>query len=173
MKALTTIIAAALAAAAFGCGDAGPTEEEQKAAAAEAKAERIAEDCETQLRDFVTQLQELNGRLGVGMSLAQYERALQGIGSAYGLIDIRDVDGACLDEVGVPSETAYQEYVKAADLWSACLYGCPGLSRELNVYWDKAESLITGAAQGLADLTAGETPTEEGAPLDPETTSAA
>jgi hypothetical protein len=75
--------------------------EEARAREAEAAAQRRADRCEAELGGMSTELEELDSRLGVGLTYDEYNTHVGDIRVEYDQIPFRAVDPECLTEVGL------------------------------------------------------------------------
>jgi len=166
-SALAAPLALALFASACGDGDSGPSEAErqqsvttQQREQAKAKAERVASACESATRDFLDALHEMNSRLDIGLTYADYGDRLGDVKVEYdtAVADIGDgADAApCLLGVGVPAEEALNYYTKAQNRWSRCTedIDCDSdsIKDELQRNWSRAGRQIDRADSALRKL---------------------
>jgi hypothetical protein len=149
-----------------GCGSNGPTAEEKQEArrrqerVEEKKAEAIAferrQQCETQLGGFLEALEELDARLEVGLTYAEYSQELGSIQVAYNRLPINELDPRCLGRVGLPSENAFQEFTAAGEAWDECIeaLSCEdGISPEVQNQWLKgSEKLKVATGLGMTEV---------------------
>ncbi len=77
--------------------------------------------CPRTVVGLVNSLNEIDGRLDVGVSYDAYGNLLGRARVAYGRIAVRTESYACLQRVGVPGERALTAYVAAYNSWSSCL----------------------------------------------------
>jgi hypothetical protein len=126
-----------------------PDEEEQAAEAAALQAE-----CEEQLGDFLAELNELNSRLTIGLTLQEYGERVADVRVAYDQVPFDDLQPDCLQDVAVPAEDALNSYVRAYRAWDRCItLQCPDFEEEdLQSRWSDATASIDEAEQGLAQL---------------------
>jgi hypothetical protein len=129
-------------------------ESRQAAQAAQAK----AASCHQQLDGLVDVLSELDSRLDIGMNYHDYTDRVGDVKVAYDAVPFEELAGDfdCVSSVGMPAETAVNEYTKAADRWDRCFddYACDvdAIEPSLRVRWDKATSAVKKAKSGLAEL---------------------
>lgn len=164
---LGALIGAALLVA---CGG-GSSEAEKAAQAKKAKATKVRaqerkaharqqgayETCASTFTDFQDAVEEMNSRLSVGLSYADYSTNVADVRVAYDQADydaLDDID--CIGSVGVPLEGALNQYVKAANIWDACFEDIycenDSIDPELQSHWEKAGRLATKASKGLAAM---------------------
>lgn len=138
--------------------------EAEASASAEAEALRQAEleaaraaqaGCKRQMGDLLDALEQIDGRLDVGLTNADLSSRLGDVAVAYNNIPSKKVSPACLLGVGVPLEDAYNEYSKSVNKWDACIndYYCSvegAKLAELRGHWSKASKQITRADRFLA-----------------------
>ena len=165
LAALGLFLLAAMAPLA-GCGSSGPTAEEKREArerrerAEEKKAQAIAferrHQCETQLGGFLEALEELDARLEVGLTYAEYSQELGTIQVAYNRLPINQLDARCLARVGIPSEKAFQEFTAAGEAWNECIeaLSCEdGISPEVQDQWvNGSEKIQVATGLGMTEV---------------------
>lgn len=121
-----------------------------------AEAQAAAEECEASMGDFLTELQEINSRLSVGLSYDEYGTLLGDARVVYDQIDFDAVSQDCTLEVGIPLEDAYNKYIEAFNIWDRCIsdFDCSinEIQPEMRQEWSDATDLIQDAETGLEDL---------------------
>ncbi len=156
-----------------GCsGDSGPSEAEQAAerraiaaklkAQDRAKAEKVADSCDSNISDFLNALHEMDSRLSVGLTFASYGERVGDVRVAYDasiakLTEAADADSlACLGAVAVPAEKALNHYVAASNRWSRCIQDIDcdvdSINGALRSRWRRARQRIDSADAGLKEL---------------------
>lgn len=147
-----------------GCG--GPSEEQREAAAkaradatkTEKKANEarlLARDCRGQMGDLNRSLNDLGGRLDVGMNFEDYSSEVGDISVIYNRIPFGKIELECLT-VGVKGEAAFQHFSKAYDIWNECISDLycenDSIEPELQAQWLKADRKLRQAKSDLAAL---------------------
>lgn len=144
--------------------DASASAEAKASASAEAEAEKAAEreaaeaaqeECDSQLGDLLGALEQIDGRLDVGLTNADLGSRLGDVAVAYNDIPFKKLSPTCIQRVGVPLEAAYNEYNKSHNKWNACIedYYCSvegAKLRELQSHWSKASGRIARADRALS-----------------------
>ena len=100
-------------------------------------------------------LEQIDGRLDVGLTNADLSTRLGDVAVAYNNIPFKKIAPECLLGVGVPLENAYNEYNKSVNKWDTCIndFYCSvegAKLAELRGHWSKASKHITRAARFLA-----------------------
>jgi hypothetical protein len=147
---------AVLALPACGGGDTASgrdTEERSRPSAAPGTAVRA---CQGQVGGFLGSMDSLRRRLAVGVAYEQYVDELEGVRSAYRRIPTKELQVACLTEVGTPAEQGFNQYIDAANDWAECIgeAGCDSAAVEpvLQRKWRVASGFLSEAHRGLRDL---------------------
>ena len=105
-------------------------EEAEASASAEAEALRQAEldaaratqaECRRQMGALLNALEQIDGRLDVGLTNADLSTRLGDVAVAYNNIPFKKIAPECLVGVGVPLENAYNEYNKSVNKWDTCI----------------------------------------------------
>jgi hypothetical protein len=122
-------------------------------AAADAEAEAARTECMTQIGDFMKRLEDLNSRLGVGLTFQNYSDKLGDVSVAYGRIDVSQLNpGKCLD-AAADAETAMNAYTRANNTWNACIsdLNCStdSIDPKLQKQWSLASGKIERARNEL------------------------
>ncbi|MEX2108921.1 MAG: hypothetical protein WD827_08555 [Solirubrobacterales bacterium] len=132
--------------AATGAGAAAQVKERSKAPGVRAL------PCQGQLDGFLDSLDALRGRLVAGLSYGMYLDEVREIRAGYDKIPFDRLMFDCVAAVGTPSEQAFDQYIKAANLWGECLeeVGCTSYSvaPKLQYRWRIASSLLSEAHVG-------------------------
>lgn len=112
------------------------------------------EACSAELGDLISSLEEIDGRLDVGMPYAAYSDRVGDASVAYNRIDFKSLEAECIQKVGLFVEQGLNRYLKAENRWSACIddYACDTDSIEpaLQRHWAQASKLIDRARGALA-----------------------
>lgn len=133
-----------------------PSESESTVDAEAVEAERAREaaaQCRRQLGGMMRELQEIDSRLNVGLSQAEFSTAVGDAQIAYDRIIWDHVNGACLTDVALPLEGAINRYLRANTQWDDCIwdYDCDldSIDPKLQLKWLAASRQINRAEQGL------------------------
>ncbi len=106
----------------------------------------ISADCVAAMGPLVTSLEDLDSRLSVGLTYAEYSKAVADLRVFYDRIKIATLDLDCLTLVGSPAETAMNDYITAYNTWNKCVasVSCTNKSiqTKLQAQWSKATDLI-------------------------------
>lgn len=124
----------------------------KKKAAAKRKAKFDA--CVLQQGDLIDALDEINGKLDVGMNFTDYSDAVGDASVAYNKIDFSNSEIDCTGKVGLATEAALNQYMKAARAWNDCNQDidCDTDDIDLQRYWSKASVKLDSAKSGLSEL---------------------
>ena len=120
-------------------------------------AERFAmyQECQNRTRPLVNELNELDSRLDVGLSFAEYGSHVGNLSVAYSRLRPGSLDFECLD-AAVAFETAYRKYARAYNVWNDCIgdFGCSvdSIESRLQVYWLEAGSAFDRGKRALNGL---------------------
>lgn len=143
------------------CGDDGPAAAEQGGATRierQASSPPAGDRCRVQLRGFLGALDELRGRLAVGLTYETYYGEVRGVRATYGKIAAGRLGIGCLLAVGTPAERALDEYIDAANSWGDCAadVSCTleSVEAELQRRWRLASDLLSAAQAGLRGMRA-------------------
>ena len=109
--------------------------------------------CQAELGDLVAALEEINGRLDVGLIFTDYSERLGDASVADNRIRFAQLEPGCISEVGVVVEQGLNRYLKAQNRWDACIEDLycvtdsiePALQRQ----WTRADQLIERARAAL------------------------
>lgn len=178
--ALPALLGALLTLAACG-GEEGPTAEDKArakasesaasasasaSAAASASASQSAEqqaeydECSAGATDLLDALKDLNSRLGVGLSYADYGEKVGDVQVAYddSVEAILASSEECVAKVGTPLENAVNRYREVHNLWSDCIddYNCDfsegAVNDKVQNKWAAATNAIDRAEKNLLKL---------------------
>src|SRR4051812_43161813 len=109
-------------------------------------AHAAADGCQQQMGSLLKRARSLNSRLDIGLNYETYSDNVADLKVAYDNIDFDQGDAkaslACLTSVGVPLESALNQYVSAYRIWNACFedYDCDSdsITGKLQAKWSKA-----------------------------------
>jgi hypothetical protein len=152
-----------LALALSACGDGGKTTAGRDVATqAEERSKPsvgTAPPCRGRLDGFLDSLDALRSRLVGGLSYGMYIDEVRQIRDGYDRIPIDRLMFDCTVAVATPSEKAFDQYIKAANLWGECLeeVGCTSYSVEprLQYRWRIASHLLSEAHIGSRGVRTG------------------
>lgn len=162
-------VGAALVLAA--CGSSSHTTDKTNTAAKKAAQQAQAEyqKCKSQLSSLLSAEENLNSHLDIGMNFTDYTQAVGNVKAAYDQTPIHQLDEKCLG-VGVHTETALNDFAKAANTWNNCIgnINCSdsSIKPQLQATWSKASSEINQAKSALQNL---QNPTSSAAVPSPTT----
>jgi hypothetical protein len=90
------------------------------------------------------------------MVLSEYRTAVQNVNVEYGKINVASEDSACVSKVGVPTETALNEYSAALRSWNDCVTdmacGKTVLHDLVQGHWSTASGKVAEAKEGMQTL---------------------
>lgn len=139
-----------------GCGDQGAPAAGTVAAAprgVERGVSAKARTCRAQLHDLLDSMDDLRGKLAVGLSYGVYLRGVKAAQGAYDRVPVGRLELACLVKVGTPAERALNLYRNAANAWGDCLTTVSCDSEEvepkLQRKWALASGRLSLARKGL------------------------
>lgn len=140
---------AAAAVSAVGCGESS----EEKAAVRQAA-------CKEHIGEFVEALQDLDGRLDVGLTYPDYGTKVGDIAAEHAQIDVSEIDDRECLEVAATGEVALGSYRKASELWTRCIRerdspGCrtsDAISSKLQPHWRAASGKVEQMQSDLTTL---------------------
>jgi hypothetical protein len=111
-------------------------------------------DCRGDIGSFVNALSEIDSRLDIGLSFVAYSEKVADAKVEYDKIEWPDVGLACVRQVGVFAEQAFNRYAKAYRIWNSCIESptCTNakIKRKLQAQWAQATKLIRRAKRGFA-----------------------
>jgi len=84
------------------------------------EAQARADACRGVAEELLDALGELDSRLDVGLSYAEYGDYLGDLKVAYDDAEFDEADYQCIASVGVPAERAVNQYFKAYNIWDEC-----------------------------------------------------
>lgn len=141
-----------------GCGSTGQppgaqAPGSQATDATPAPPDEVSTQCAEALAGLTDALTEMDSRLNVGLSYANYGERLADARVAYDKTKFKDLDTDCLDSAGKPLGFALNEYVNAFASWKVCMdkTGCETATvlPQLQVHWTKATGLLAAAKERL------------------------
>jgi len=148
---IAVVALSAVALIAAGCGG---SKEEQAA--------KDKQACQAAIGQFVTALQDLDGRLDVGIAYTDYGSKVGDIAAAHARIDtsaeaLQNED--CLN-IATEGESALQSYAKANEIWTHCVQragtdpNCarPLMLRRLREQWSDASRQVEQVTAALASF---------------------
>jgi hypothetical protein len=98
-------------------------------------------------------MDDLRGKLAVGLSYGAYLDQVKAVQSVYGRVPVDHLDLSCLVKAGTPAERALNLYIAAVDTWGECLTSasCDSESVEPNLQrkWALASDRLSAAQKGL------------------------
>ena len=104
-------------------------------------------------------MQELNSRLGVGLNYDEYTDHVGDLRVAYDDVPFDELDAndlECVTGAGAPAENAFNEHVKAVNVWQKCFedIDCDNdsIKPQVQQRWEKAGEQADQAEQALKDL---------------------
>jgi len=113
-----------------------------------AEADALAVTCQSEIGDLMDSLDELNSRLDIGLTYADYGDQLGDANVAYDQVPAAELSGGCLDSAA-KLEAALNAYIRAYNKWKTCIddYDCNTDSIEpaLQAAWSKASSNLDRA----------------------------
>lgn len=109
--------------------------------------------CRNQLHGLLDSMDELRGKLAVGLSYGAYLHGVKAVQAVYDGVPVDRLELGCLVRVGTPAERALNRYIAAANTWGDCLTlaSCNSESVEpkLQRRWALASDQLSSAQQGL------------------------
>lgn len=140
-----------------GCGDqSAPAADTEAATPAGVKAavpSPATRTCRAQLRGFLGSMDDLRGKLAVGLSYGVYLHEVRAVQAAYDHVPVDSLELACLVRAGTPAERALNLYLAAANTWGECLTSasCDSESVEpkLQRRWALASDRLSSAQKSL------------------------
>ena len=119
-----------------GCGSGivGPTKAEKARAAAKLEYTQ----CKKVTADLRAALGEVNSRLDVGMTNADYGTKVGDVKVVYDALDSAKLTPTCVSMVAIELEDALTQYVGANNEWDRCIQSDYCSSPDLQDYWTAA-----------------------------------
>jgi hypothetical protein len=134
-------------------GEADAPEEAAESPPDDVAPDAVEADCADQLGDLVAALEELDGRLDVGLNFQAYSERAGDASVAYQRIDIEDLGPNCLERVGAPAEDALNSYISANNTWNDCIQDVDcdndSITPDLQAEWANASESIEEAREAL------------------------
>ena len=139
-----------------GCGDQSAPAAGTGAATphgAESDDSAVIRTCQIQLHGLLSSMDDLRGKLAVGLSYGAYLHGVKAAQGAYDRVPVDRLEFDCLVRVGTPAERALNLYLDAANTWGDCLtsVSCDSESVEpkLQRSWALASDRLSLAQKGL------------------------
>lgn len=139
-----------------GCGDDGTATAHKEATAqfeARPSTQQGSPRCVAQVGAFVDSLDTLRRRLAVGLTYEEYIGEVRRLRRVYRDVPVDRLGVGCVIAAGAPSESAFNEYIDAANAWGDCLAtaGCEtgSVEPELQRGWERASDRLSEARAGL------------------------
>jgi hypothetical protein len=105
--------------------------------------------CETRIGEFVGRMDDLRQSLLAGLSYSEYVVRVRAIRDAYEAVPVDKLGLACLNGAAGDAEDAFNQYLRAANLWGECAgtAGCAASSIEerLQHRWQIASKSLDAA----------------------------
>jgi hypothetical protein len=131
----------------------GDGEVDSEEALAAARLVEQAEACLSELDGLLSALQELDSRLGVGLSYSDYSERVGDVRVAYDQVNFGALELSCVTGAGSPLEDALNEHASAQNVWGDCIedFDCDtdGIDPELQEHWSDASSAVSDAESWL------------------------
>lgn len=110
--------------------------------------------CASTYSDLQDAVREMNSRISVGLTYANYSTEVADVRVAYDTTDFGDEDDIdCLSTVGLPLEQALNQYVKAGNRWDECFEDIycenDSIEAELQAHWAKASRFLDRSTSAL------------------------
>jgi hypothetical protein len=119
----------------------------------ELAAPAVTRTCRTQLHGLLGSMDELRGKLAVGLSYGAYLHHVKALQAAYDGVPVDRLELSCLVRSGTPAERALNLYLAAANTWGECLTSasCDSESVEpkLQRKWALASTRLSSAQRAL------------------------
>jgi hypothetical protein len=105
--------------------------------------------CKSHIGEFVSRMDDLRQSLLAGLSYSEYVVRVRAIRDAYEAVPVGKLGLACLGGAATDAEDAFNQYLRAANLWGKCAgtAGCAASSIEerLQDRWRIASKSLDGA----------------------------
>lgn len=132
-----------------GCGGGAPAD----ANATPKPPDAVSSECAAALAGLTDALIEIDSRLNVGLTYANYSDRVATARVAYDKIKPTTLEADCLTGVASPEEDILNEYIDAYNVWNECIAktGCTNdsIMTELQGHWTKATGLLTAVKKRL------------------------
>lgn len=131
---------------------------QKNTSAREAAAEQFAiySECQNQIGPLLRALENLDAKLDVGLTYADYSTEVGTLSVAYNRIRFEQLDVECITSAGIPAENAFNQYRKAYFEWDECFddFDCDldFIEPSLQDFWSKGSSFVSKAQTGLNSL---------------------
>lgn len=136
-----------------GCGDQSAPAADTGAATPAGVPPPATRTCRAQLHGLLGSMDDLRGKLAVGLSYGAYLHEVKAVQVAYDRVPVDSLELACLVRVGTPTERALNLYLAAANTWGECLTSasCDSESVEpkLQRKWALASDRLSSAQKSL------------------------
>ncbi|KHL15695.1 hypothetical protein CLV56_3538 [Mumia flava] len=129
---------------------------QERAAAEQAAQQEERETCEAALRPYLRALQDIDARLDVGMTQADFGAAVGDASVARNRVDTTALSSWC-SGVLADADQALTAYTTTNSEWNDCIWSsyCDTDDLDLQGPWSEASTQLTGAAASLRDGTPG------------------
>ena len=115
----------------------------------------IFQTCRREVAPLLNGLRNVDARLDVGMSFAEYGEAIGDVSVAYNGMSAGNLDFDCL-AVAVQGENAFNSYTRAYNIWNDCIgdFDCStdAIEPDLQSQWLKASQAVGRAQRKLSGL---------------------
>jgi hypothetical protein len=119
----------------------------------EAGVQATTSTCRAQLHGLLDSMDELRGKLALGLSYGAYLHRVKAVKGAYDRIPVERLALGCLVKAGTPAERALNLYLDAANAWGDCLTSASCDSEEvepeLQRRWALASNRLSLAQESL------------------------
>lgn len=139
-----------------GCGDQSSTAAGTGAATrpgVEVRAPATTRTCRSQLHGLLGSMDDLRGKLAVGLSYGAYLHEVKTVQAAYDGVPLDRLGLSCLVKAGTPAERALNLYLAAANTWGECLTSAScdseAVEPKLQRKWALASDRLSSAQKGL------------------------
>jgi hypothetical protein len=130
-------------------GSEGPVEYDGESPGRLAAAAKTGADCQARLGDLVDRMDDLRQALLAGLDYSEYVLRVQAVRAAYEAVPIDRLGLACVAGPANHAEDAFNQYLRAANLWGECAgtAGCAARSIEsrLQHRWKIASKSLDAA----------------------------